>query len=92
MVGPRRPPSRQRLHRDLQKIPCGDFAEDSFRVSGNSKESSETRAAPNAAALPTVRNPDGVRGNRRSCDSPGRSLVLSRERESTSRTKDKQQK
>ena len=38
-------PSLQRLHRNLQKNPCGDFAEDSFRVSGNSKESSATRAA-----------------------------------------------
>ena len=85
-------PSLQRLHRGLQKIPSGDFAEDSFRVSGNSKESSATRAAPNAAALPTAWNPDGVRGNRRFCDSPGRSLVLSRERESTRPNKDKQQR
>ena len=45
-----------RLHRNLQKNPCGDFAEGSFRVSGNSKEASATRAAPNAAA------PRGDRG------------------------------
>jgi hypothetical protein len=84
--------SPQRLHRSLQKIPSGDFATDSFRSMRKFKESVATRAAPNAAALPTAWNPDGVRGNRRFCDSPGRSLVLSRERESTRRNKDKQQR
>ena len=39
-----------RLHPNLQKNPCGDFAEDSFRVKQKFRESSATRAAPNAAA------------------------------------------
>ena len=52
-----RPPSPQRLHRNLQKNPCGDFAEDSFRVSGNSKESSATRAANLCSRLPDRMEP-----------------------------------
>ena len=51
--------------------------------SGSSSKPEQPEPPPYAAALPTAWNPDGVRGNRRFCDSPGRSLVLSREREST---------
>ena len=60
--------------------------------SGSSSKPEQPEPPTYAAALPTAWNPDGVRGNRRFCDSPGRSLVLSRERESTRPTKDKQQK
>ena len=62
-----RSPSLQRLHRGLQKNPSGDFAEDSFRVSGNSKESSATRAATLCS-----RSPDRMEPRR----GPGESRLL----------------
>ena len=59
-----RPPRPQRLHRDLQRNPCGDYAADSFRVKRKFKESAASRAAPNAAASPTAWNPDGGSGGK----------------------------
>ena len=63
----------------------GDFAEASFRrmrtiqaiLCNQSRQTKQPLAQP-------PKGHEGVRGNRRFCDSPGRSLVLSRERESTS--------
>ena len=52
-----RPPSLQRLHRNLQKSPSGDFAEDSFRVKRKFKESSATRAANLCSLLPDRMEP-----------------------------------